>query len=370
MEIWLRVSVVLIALLLTALALSGCATPFEQVYCTAAGYSSVDNCRSAVAAAPTASSAVTKASQAPVASAAAAPTLAALTPPDTSGICPDKLGTPLFSTDSNKNWIPTKCESAVVTGAINHCMQKTMSTGLAYDFFANLTQGASATNVIAGTASTIAGAVTATPPAYLAGAATLAASLAKGITNPFSGTPPVPAPASMVTAAPSYAQIYQNVAPPPDANYRTHPFYAGLWNAAGSACPQNLLFGNFVAEPINLAAASSPVNFGDAKPSSFQIKFTTGEDTIDPNNIDQTKALNQIIQVYRANVTDPFVRVTVLGKETTSDRTFPERRDYATSRALAVEAYLEKNIPKTALIAAPMKGDAANSEVVVTVEHQ
>jgi hypothetical protein len=192
--------------------------------------------------------------------------------------CPDRQGEPLYKTSGSKsvtsnkggasnasgsttsgstnttgsaNWIPTPCEVVIMTGAINHCIAVAGRTNLLDVVLSDVMQFANIGSGAAGATAAIVGGVTKTPPLWIAGAAAAGTSVVSAVKTLFSGTPPVPTPSSMLTAASSYASLYQDMVAPVD-NDSSYVFYAGLWNAAGSACPPNLLLGNFNMFPIAL----------------------------------------------------------------------------------------------------------------------
>jgi hypothetical protein len=388
MHIPLPVAASRLAVLSISVALWGCTHPFDVVYCTAAGYPD-HNCPPSEPAIPPPLSVTGPASpEKPSTVSIASPALPAAPPnaaagntssPVTRPICPDTPDKNLYNLDANKNWIPTPCQKAVVTGAILHCVQVTQKTDNVTDIFTNLSEGSNALNALLLAGGTGLGAALGGTPAVIAPATALVSSFATNVGKVFTGTPPIPTPASMFTAASSYAQINQGITPPPNADYNDHPYYAGLWNAAGTACPPNLILGNFRSVNISLAKASNPGNFEETTPSSFTISFDPGKDTIDTTDKTKTAILDKIDKTYQQYATDPLVRVTVLGKETAQDRGFHSTTNYAYTRAEAVIDYLAHMeptpIPGIAFASAPKNPgdatqDATASEVDVTVQHQ
>ena len=90
------------------------------------------------------------------------------------------------------------------------------------------------------------GAATSTKGLIIGGAVELGVLVSGGILKSLNpGAPGQASPKNIVDAAAAVAQINQYVYPseyanPKEENYVKYPFYAELWNAAGSACPANL----------------------------------------------------------------------------------------------------------------------------------
>jgi hypothetical protein len=149
-----------------------------------------------------------------------------------------------------QNW--TLCEQLIIASAIQHCVSSAGNTDLLYQILTGLQDASNIGGGAASATAAIVGGLTKTPPLWIAGAVTASTNVAAAFKTLISGTPPAPTPSSMITAASSYASLYQNTQiSSPNAN--SYLFYAGLWNAAGSACPPNLLLGSFQMERIKLS---------------------------------------------------------------------------------------------------------------------
>ena len=114
----------------------------------------------------------------------------------------------------DKNWAPTRCEAVVLSGALNHCLRATRRTVFIDEITGDITQGVGGFSTAAGVVSTVVGAATSTPPAYIAGAVTLGTNLVSNVKTLGSGTPPTPTPINMTSAAGSFALLNQNIKPP------------------------------------------------------------------------------------------------------------------------------------------------------------
>lgn len=321
MHISLKGTPLYIALLVASSTIFGCQSPFDQVYCSASGYLT-DSCLSGQASAPPGPQSTTpsaqSASTAPQTPAAPkASNAIASTPPQKPAICPDKPGTRLYVSGGggggSSGWNPTPCETVIVGGAINHCLQVTERTAI-WDNLATLgQQSVGVGSAIAGAASTIAGAVTSTPPAYLAGAALLGANLVTNVKSLFSATPSTPTPSNMVNGAQNYASLYANLTAPSD---RPDIFYAGLWNATGSACPPNLVFGNFQRKQIDLAEAGNPEYFPvSVLSSSYSVSFSPGSDALDMSDKSNWHAIEDTYTAYHDHANDPKFAIRVSGQQ-------------------------------------------------------
>jgi len=84
------------------------------------------------------------------------------------------------------------------------------------------------------------------PPAAIAGASTLLATLTTDVSKILPGSHPAATLLNMYNAAAYYVQVNPTLVAPPDpGNGYNNSFYAGLWNAVGTACPTGLLAGSF-----------------------------------------------------------------------------------------------------------------------------
>jgi len=129
---------------------------------------------------------------------------------------------------------------------MDYCFKQTTKTDKLENMLLRLEDIGSSTVALSAAATGIAGIAVGSAPVALAGTATLVTNLSGDLGKLFSGSPPaLPAVTSMMTAATSYAQTNQDVIVPPDQQGQNNPYYAGLWNAVGSACPTNLLAGSF-----------------------------------------------------------------------------------------------------------------------------
>jgi hypothetical protein len=292
-------SVRLITLIaISLLILSGCTHPFEQVFCSAAG----DKGAPCLTTAPQPSAALQTSTAKPQVITTVSQTHATASPVR---VCPDKEGIPLYQTTSKvdgssaadddppkssassppppkssasspsaagekspgggaPSWIPTPCEVVVVAGAINHCIDITERSNILSYYLNQVPQISTAA---AGTVAALVGGATATPPLWIAGAAAAGTNVLSAVKDLVTGTPPVPVPSSMFTAASGYASLYRNMRAPDPNNSTGYLFYAGLWNAAGSVCPPNLMLGRFKLWKIDLAELSLPQNFNPLPPN-------------------------------------------------------------------------------------------------------
>jgi hypothetical protein len=247
------------------------------------------------------------------------------------------------------NWNPTPCETVIVAGAINHCLNVTGRTGFWDNWVTVGQQGIGVGSAIAGAASTIAGALTSTPPAYLAGAALLGANLVTNAKSLFSATPPAAAPSNMVSAAQSYASLYANsmVPNPPD---RPYIFYGGLWNAAGAACPSNLLFGNFQKKDITLEEASNPQYFPVFSPSSsYYVSFTSGSymlDTTSDKSKSNWNAIEYTFIAWHNHPPDQKFVISVAGQATELEMQPPNQNLAKLRTGEVMKALVDRGIPK------------------------
>jgi hypothetical protein len=253
-SVWRKCGAPSIALLGIIFLISGCQTPppFEQAFCTAARNSSPP-CLPSIPSIAQQPATLQQPQQA--------------TAPTPTTICPDSPRVPLYSLDiTSKGWMLTPCERVIVAGALTHCTQVTGRTDIFNDALSDLSLGTNISSTVVGGIVSVIGGAKAIPAVWIAGAVTALPGIASGLKGLVSGTPPIPAPAAMLAAATSYASIYESVEAPAN-NDTGYLFYAGLWNAAGSACPQNLFLGNFKMWPIDLTQMSRPENFQLAPPA-------------------------------------------------------------------------------------------------------
>ena len=174
---------------------------------------------------------------------------------------PDPLGDNLYLTDASKTWIPTPCERTILVGAVTHCMMVTKRSNLPEYLFSDISQTANIGGALAGGVAAIIGGAKAIPPLWIAGAVATAPSIVSALKAVVTGTPLEASAANMQMTAAGYASLYPNTGlANPDTAYL---FYAGLWNAAGTQCPPNLLLGNFKTWSTDhlLHKTSQPGNF-------------------------------------------------------------------------------------------------------------
>lgn len=164
-------------------------------------------------------------------------------PPQTP-VCPDTGALYTVNGTDNKTWEPTRCEQLIMRKAINYCLANITHD----DMFSNMTtgieEGGNGLVLFAGVATAIAGLVTKSTPAQLAGVGTLVAGIATNSKSLIPSSEPAVKVSDLVTAASTYVAYagygvsLPSPAPPQIAD-ATREFYAGLWNAVGSACPTN-----------------------------------------------------------------------------------------------------------------------------------
>lgn len=215
-----------------------------------------------------------------------------------SNVCPDQAPTRLYNpaagsgsasdsskTTSNIPWA-TPCETAIIKKAIDYCNYQVSKT----DFFENtgekLDSASQSLVTLSAAAAGVAGLVVSSPPIAIAGAATLVTSLSTNLGKIISGTPTAASVGSMTTAAQQYAQLNQNLVPPVDTHVKNrkhgrpdqnNPFYAGLWNAVGSACPPTLLAGGFQMAKIEWQV---PLQFYNTTTATYPVKAVDTAQTI------------------------------------------------------------------------------------------
>ncbi len=143
---------------------------------------------------------------------------------------------PTYKADENKVWIPTNCQAYIVQAAVNHCIDRTRRA------VAGAIGSEAISLVISGLAS-IAGFALSAPSALFTGVSGLISTTAENFKNPTQ-----PTNKSMYESAAIYAQFNQNI--PLTEQQDRNNYYAGLWNAAGLACPTNLLLQDFRMEEI------------------------------------------------------------------------------------------------------------------------
>jgi outer membrane protein OmpA-like peptidoglycan-associated protein len=105
-------------------------------------------------------------------------------------------------------------------------------------------------------------------------------------------------------------------------DYVREPYYAGLWNAVGSACPKSLVFSNFEEQYIWTEDAGNPIPiiFRPPKLLSFTLTFLTGMDQIDPQDKESWDNLDEAAKSYKEN--QPAIHavtVKVIGSATRSE---------------------------------------------------
>jgi hypothetical protein len=142
----------------------------------------------------------------------------------------------------SKTWSPTPCQAFIVQAAVNHCITKTRTSM----FWVVTGEG---TLLGAGAAATVVGAAVSSPPGWIAGLATVIATMGTNLLK-LVGSSTQPGNQAMYISAGYYAQFNQNMEL--TNNHDRINYYAGLWNAAGLACPNNLLLPDFKMEDIPL----------------------------------------------------------------------------------------------------------------------
>jgi len=211
---------------------------------------------------------------------------------NTGGICPDQnpifLGqqqvqradpaspsapsTPLTpAPPPTTQWKIQPCEQLVLRTAIDQCLSSTMKTNTVDNIWDRATTGGEALVVVAGLAAGIAGIVVVNPPVSIAGFSTVVASTSTNLSKVAIGTPATPVVTSMQTAAQTYAMTNSGLLPPKDfepsgSSEYTNAYYAGLWNAVGSACPPQLLAGGFVPAEVYPGEELKPLPPGPKVP--------------------------------------------------------------------------------------------------------
>lgn len=191
-----------------------------------------------------------------------------------SGVCPDPQWMRLYApaggggsaaagAGGSGNWTPTTpCEAAIVKAATDYCIKLTSRSDI-YDNAANRIEDIGTGLIaLAALGATVYGGVAGSTPAIISGTSLLFTQVGPDIGKITAGTPPSATLTQMNNAAQSYVAANQNlVVPAPEIDPSTgkpkpNPFYAGLWNAVGSACPSSLLAGGFHAESFRTAQSN------------------------------------------------------------------------------------------------------------------
>lgn len=189
------------------------------------------------------------------------------TPDSATHVCPDQQSDLLYQLDGSKTWVPTRCESVIIKAAIDHCLRRAQKTNMLETLIADTDNTGNAVVTALGLGAGVAGLAIGSTPVALAGAGTLATTLTSDFGKISPGSAPTTSVSNMWSAAQSYAMANQYLQPPQgedDASntflghefiqHTANPFYAGLWNAVGSACPGNMMGGGF--KSVKLPKAS------------------------------------------------------------------------------------------------------------------
>jgi hypothetical protein len=177
----------------------------------------------------------------------------ALAPPVTAGpVCPNTNGTTAvnYTSSGSTTAAPVpQCESWIIRKAVDVCVKNTLSFSI-FDQMGNWVEDG--VGLITVAAPSIAAAFGAS--ATVAGAIGSADSVLNGGSSALQKVLPSTAPTvtigTMMTAGQNYLQL-SNGTP---AN---HDFYAGLWNAVGSACPPQMFKAYNVLDTDSSSSASS-----------------------------------------------------------------------------------------------------------------